>query len=162
MQGTLRILGVGSPHGDDQIGWRLVEEVARLRPDLGVEVLSHPLALLDIDLDCDAFIVVDACQTGAPAGTVLERVWPWEAAPQVERATHGYSLTAALMLAERLCQLPPEVRLFGVEVKAAGEAPLEGLSSELSLALPDLCRRLRDLISEWERRAAAPVPKSAP
>jgi hypothetical protein len=27
----LRLIGIGSPHGDDQIGWRLVEELAQLR-----------------------------------------------------------------------------------------------------------------------------------
>ena len=159
MRGGLRILGIGSPHGDDQIGWRLVEEVGALRPDLGATVLSHPLELLEDDLACDTLIVVDACRTGAPAGTVTERVWPWEADPAAEGSTHGYGLTAALTLAERLRRLPPEVRLFGVE--AAGEAPLRGLSPELTVALPKLARRLRERLSEWERRAAAPVPISA-
>ena len=27
----LRLIGIGSPHGDDQIGWRLVQELAQLR-----------------------------------------------------------------------------------------------------------------------------------
>jgi hypothetical protein len=27
----LRLIGIGSPHGDDQIGWRLFQELAQLR-----------------------------------------------------------------------------------------------------------------------------------
>ncbi len=145
----LRVVGIGSPHGDDRIGWQLVQEVAAARPALGATVLVSPLDLLEVSLDCRLLIVVDACRTGAPVGSVIERVWPWEADTAVEHSTHGVGLTAALTLAASLGRLPAAVRLFGVE---AGEgAPLGAFSPALAGVFGTLSRQLLTRLDELER-----------
>ena len=61
----IRVVGVGSPHGDDRVGWRLVEDLAE-SAGAGVEAVAvtQPLGLLDHLDGCSVLIVVDACRAG--------------------------------------------------------------------------------------------------
>jgi hydrogenase maturation protease len=69
----LHVIGVGSPQGDDQVGWRLVQEFAEThRTDLSVCAVSSPIDILGKRDGCDTVIVVDACDAGEAPGSVLE------------------------------------------------------------------------------------------
>ena len=61
----VRVVGVGSPHGDDRVGWRLVEDLAESAgPGVEAVAVAQPLGLLDHLDGCSALIVVDACRAG--------------------------------------------------------------------------------------------------
>jgi hydrogenase maturation protease len=112
------VVGVGSPFGDDQVGWRLVELLQR-KPHLSARLKTIPEATQLIDeLDgCRRLIVVDACHSGGAAGAVTRLRWPDpRIAERHSQSTHGIGVCDALRLAERLGRLPFMVDIFGIEV----------------------------------------------
>ena len=64
------VAGFGSPHGDDQAGWRLAAMLER-RPDLPARVIAvhEATQLLDALQDCQRLIIVDACLSGGRVGS---------------------------------------------------------------------------------------------
>lgn len=142
----LRVVGIGSPNGDDQIGWKLVEGLESSgEASYEAETIGSPMDLLDKLEQCDTLIVVDACQGGLAPGAVVERTWPdvWEGDDLA--SSHGFGVFSVLQLAENLGKLPPRVIMFGVQVHRC--EPGAVLSPELENARPDIHRRLISLIT---------------
>jgi hydrogenase maturation protease len=153
MRRGIRVVGVGSPHGDDRVGWRLVEDLAELAgPGVEAVAVAEPLGMLDHLDGCSALIVVDACRTGRAAGSAVILTWP-EDRPEFEgsASTHGLNLAMVLQMADVLGHLPPSVLLFAVEVGACG--PVADLSPDVACSLPELSRRLREAVEDLRRRA---------
>lgn len=128
----------GSPHGDDQVGWCVATSLqGRSGVAVRVVILAEGTGLLDVLPACEKLIVVDACRSGAPVGTVTRLDWP---DPQVRRrhnhSTHGIGAYGALELAQQLGQLPPRVVLFGVEI--AEYSPLSQMSPDVEAAIAPL------------------------
>ena len=114
------IFGIGSPHGDDQAGWRLIEALTK-RSDVDARLVAlHTTASLLDHLDgCRRLILVDACQSEALPGTIFRWQWPDAAiSRQTWRSSHQVDVRAALELAETLGRLPSCVVLFGIEIEA--------------------------------------------
>lgn len=145
MRSIIRVVGVGSPHGDDQVGWRLAEGLA-IETGSGIEaaVIADPIDLLGHLDGCETLIVLDACRTGRPPGTVTCLSWP-EARLEATggRSTHGFGVASALALADALGRLPPSVILFAVEAGAC--EPDTALSPEVRRSLPQVRRQLQAL-----------------
>jgi hydrogenase maturation protease len=142
----VRLLAAGSPHGDDRIGWEVVERLREERlPGVEPVVLAEPLRLLEHLDGCGCLVVVDACRSGAEPGTVVRLAWS-EARPATHRAesTHGFGVAEVLALAEALGRLPPRVVLLGVEAQVCG--PGAGLSPAVRAALPELRRQVLEEI----------------
>ncbi len=152
----LRVVAVGSPNGDDRVGWEVVE---RLRQELalaGVQtmVLRDPVSLVHHLEGCAGVILVDACRSGAEAGTIFRLTWPaCELDTTGGPSTHGFGVAGALALAEALGRLPPQVVLLGVEAQAC--EPSGDLSAPVRGALPELCRQV---LAEVRRYEARPAP----
>jgi hydrogenase maturation protease len=153
MSCTVRILGVGSPHGDDQAGWRVLDSL-RTRPSVvGAEItaIGQPVELLDHCPGCDRLILIDGCQTGAAPGTVTCLRWPDSRIPEQHgRSTHDLDLASALRLADALGRLPRTVVILGIEVAQC--RPETGLSSAVARSLPVLEQRVCD---QWARAGPA-------
>lgn len=112
------VIGVGSPHGDDQIGWSVVDRWAKLASE-GTRFLKvvKPLDILDLLGDIDELIVVDAIWK---MPTVLVRCWEWpseQLADTISGGSHGFGLVQALELADALRLLPKSVRIIGIAVE---------------------------------------------
>ncbi|MGC8640093.1 MAG: hydrogenase maturation protease [Isosphaeraceae bacterium] len=141
----LRVIGIGSPHGDDQVGWKLVEELARSgRTDVSAHSVTTPIDLLDHLNGCDALIVIDACDAGLEPGTVVVREWPTALEECGKASTHGFGVASALRLAESLGCLPGKVVLLGVQ-KCQCE-PSGDLSDEVNAVWPRITAQLVALI----------------
>lgn len=144
MPGT-KIICIGSPFGDDQFGAWAYEALSRLLDPGEAELvyLDRPGTRLIGALDgVDQLILIDAVKSGAAIGSVLhiegEAIYR-----QLARhtSTHGFGVTDALLLAERLGQLSAKVVLLGVE---AGETDtLAPLSNPMRSSLPTLLEALR-------------------
>jgi hydrogenase maturation protease len=145
---VMRVLAIGSPHGDDRVGCELLDRLRQQLPaGVEAETLAEPLALLEHLDGCSRLVVVDACRTGATPGTVIRLAWPDCGLSQDAGAsTHGFGVAAALGLAQALGKLPPRVVLIGVEVEACG--PGATLSPAVRAALPELCRRVLEEIDD--------------
>ncbi|MFV1964945.1 MAG: hydrogenase maturation protease [Pirellulaceae bacterium] len=137
-----RVVGVGSPHGDDQAGWRLVELLeGEELPDTDVVAVRGAVSIVDCLQDCRTAILIDACRSGASPGTITRMVWPDpRVSLQHDRTTHGFGLAGALELARRLNRLPEHVVVYGVEIASC--EPGAELSPAVEGVLPDLARQV--------------------
>lgn len=114
-------VGIGSPHGDDRIGWMLADAL-RERSLAGVEVrqASTPSHLLDWLGPFEKLVVMDAYLTDADSGSHdrsrLQRwSWPTNSLAILRSAnSHAFGLPQVLQLAERLGSLPEDVVVYGV------------------------------------------------
>ena len=149
------VLGIGNPdRGDDAAG----PAVARLLDGTlaaDIEVAEHggeAAALLGrLDGVNEAYLV-DACASGASAGTVLR--FDAASAPLplglFGLSTHSFGLAEAIELGRALGQLPRHCIVYAIEGGAfeAGEP----LSPPVEAAVAEVARRLRaEIISEEHR-----------
>lgn len=137
------VLGVGSLiRGDDAIGV-LAAQRLRARPDLPPGVVVRDggtagLGLIPMWEGFDRLVLIDAVEMGLPAGAIRRFTWDEARVSGHERAlsAHQTDLADALLLAETLKILPPEVVIFGVQPGSMEwDQPL---SSAVERALPDL------------------------
>lgn len=147
MNHTTLVVGIGSPHGDDRVGWEIADAIGRQTGgSIATRCARTPAELFDwlegverLDV-CDA-VSWSANETAAEIGTV--HCWRWPA-EELERTTfrtsHGLSLPAVLSLAETLGRLPPQVRIWGVSIDAP--ATFDALSPALAAAVPGIAQRV--------------------
>lgn len=143
----VRVLGLGSPFGDDRLGWVAVENLMlsdrfRALPEgLASAQICDPVGnhLLDAMRGANLAILIDAAQSGSAPGTVRRLD-----ARQIEDGTepcssHGFGLSSTLALGRALNDLPQNVILFLVEIPAAARfGPAAGLSAPVATAIPGL------------------------
>lgn len=114
----VRILGVGSPSGDDQAGWLTIDALLVAGLD-GVEIekLDRPGASLIAELEnASRVILIDAMQGSGPVGEIQhfdEKDWPDYFHGL---SSHGFGVLAALTLARELGSLPPRLDLYGIGI----------------------------------------------
>lgn len=119
----VRIIGIGSPFGDDQAGWHIVETLEQdkrlkqfSRRHLSFIKSDRPGAgLLDLMHGARLVILVDAMKSGAAPGSIrrLEGL-------EIEDATtplssHGFGVASSLSLARALDDMPARLVLYGIE-----------------------------------------------
>ena len=147
------ILGLGNPlRGDDGVGCRVAEELARRELPPGVQALdggAAGLGLLDLLEGWKRVVIVDAAEMGrrpgefvrfTPAGVRL-------ASASGRFSLHHAGLSEVLALADALGRPLPEVVIFGVQPARVGWG--EGLSPAVEAALPAL---IAAVLEEVERR----------
>ena len=138
------ILGLGNPLlGDEGIGVRVVEELARLKLPDGVSVVeggTAGLGLIALMEGYERVIVVDAADMGHPPGHVV-RFTPSDAKFKTAGgplSLHQVGLGEVLALAQALEVAPAALIIIGVQ-----PGRVEGrtrLSPELEGAIPQIIR----------------------
>jgi hydrogenase maturation protease len=114
------VVGIGNPdRGDDRAGLAVADRLSGPLP-AGVAVVresGEATALLARLRSADAVYLVDACASGAPAGTVQR--FDATAAPLPQAlfgvSTHGFGLAEAVELARTLGELPPTCIIYAIE-----------------------------------------------
>ncbi len=136
------IIGLGNPlRGDDGVGVRLVQELARqtLPPNVqAVDGGTQGLGLVNMMEDQQRVILVDAADVGRSPGEFV-RFTLDEArllGDDQHLSIHAAGLYDALLLAQALNMLPPDVIIFGVQPSHFEWDST--LSPEVEAALPDL------------------------
>lgn len=146
----IRIIGLGSLHGDDQFGW---QAAAHLRGSLSlldkfaqqvdVTVCASPFdGFLELAERSRALILLDAVVSGSRPGTVMrieEETLPEIRAPY---SVHGYSVMQMIELGRVMNMLPKHVILLGVEVVDC--APFTPMEDQLHRVL----ERVEELVIE--------------
>ncbi|MDP1646419.1 MAG: hydrogenase maturation protease [Thiobacillus sp.] len=132
----MRILGIGSPSGDDQAGWLTVD--ALLASDLlaGREVVIKKLdrpgaGLISLLENASWVILVDAMQSNGQVGRIRrfdQKDWPGYCHGL---SSHGFGVLDALSLAQELGSLPPRLDLYGIEIGSVNpdEKPEENIQA---------------------------------
>jgi len=124
------LIGAGNPdRGDDAAGpmvVRRLKEIADIACDC-VEATGEATAIMALIEGRDQVIIVDACQSASPAGTIHRfdaAAGPLPASLNTP-SSHGFGVAAGLELARALGQLPSKVIVFAVEgASFAHGAPL--------------------------------------
>lgn len=149
------ILGVGNPLcGDDAIGVLAVQELQK-RSDLPPHVAvvdggTDGIGLIPLMEAYPRVIVVDAVPMGEPPGTIRRFTWADARFIAHERtlSLHQSDLTGALVLADALHCLPPEVVIYGVQPHNTEWD--QTLSPEVQRALPVLVATLIEEVRRYE------------
>jgi hydrogenase maturation protease len=131
-----RILGLGSPFGDDRAGWAVAQILAgwHWQSRVAIECLDRPgVGLLERFGKSDCVIVIDAVRSGALPGSVLRIEPAGIAAGAAECSSHAFGVAGAVALARALDALPARLAVFGIEA-----ARLDGaeFSPEVEAAIP--------------------------
>lgn len=144
-------VGIGSPYGDDRLGWIVAAEIERRGPQqTSVRCAQSPANLLDWLAGHERLIVCDACYSPEPSGAWRRFDWPAAEMEDVDFAgTHDMPLTATLKLAEQLGMLPKQTTVWCMTVDCKSLAPI-GTAGSPSGAVP--CAEL----STQVRQAIAP------
>jgi hydrogenase maturation protease len=152
------VIGIGNPdRGDDGAG-RAVARLLRRRMlagDVAVTEMDGEAAALLASFDgVTAAFLVDACASGAPAGTVRRFDVAASALPQgaFTLSTHGFGLGEAVELARALGQLPPRCIVYAIEGRSFSVGA--GLSPPVAAAVAEVARRLAAEISGEDRACA--------
>lgn len=147
---VVRVLGVGSPQGDDQAGWAVVDSLGAEMDGRAVELLRLDRPgprLLGFFRGASHVVIVDAMRCESDAGTL--RWWNAVAAPVAPWrgrgvSSHGIGVQEALALARELRQLPPRCDVLGIAGKSwddgAGLSP--AVASAVVRAVAEIRRRL--------------------
>lgn len=155
------IIGVGSPQGDDRVGWTAVQRLANradlraLGDALVLELLDRPGAtLIGRWRGAQRVVLIDAVRSGAPAGT-LHRLGSGDLCSSEGLTTsHGFGMSETIRLAAALGVLPDHLVILGIESRS-GESQGEELSPEVLRALPDLVEAVvREVIGDSDSWSA--------
>lgn len=155
-QGDRRQLfvGLGSYHGDDQLGWQLAEQLEKLQL-LPVRQAAVPPDLLHWLESVEELFICDACVGTGHVGA-LHR---WEVREEVSgkggllqgvvslrsSSSHHLGLVPVLELARQLGILPRRVIIWAVEADSFNAG--QPISAELSARLPVIVKQMVDEIS---------------
>jgi len=150
------VIGLGNPIlGDDGVGWRVVEEIARKtanKPDVEVDCVSlGGLSLMERITGCERVILVDSIFTGEkPIGTVS--LFLLTELPDLSSghttAVHDTSLRNALKVGRSMdILLPRDEEVFIVAIEAENVYDFsETLSPVVEAAVPQAVRAVLQLI----------------
>jgi len=137
------IVGIGSAHGDDRVGWLVADQIREFadRNHFELRIAKSPADLLDW-IQCDQQLVIcDACHGLGQVGDLQKWLWP---APEIFKVTmsgtHNLSLPTVLDLAKNLGRLPNEVVIWAIE-GAIGQSTA-AMSPEVLQAVPKLVSRI--------------------
>lgn len=139
------VLGIGNPdRGDDAVGPEVVRRLRGALPkDVVVAIAAGEFAGILTRLErAEVAYLVDACTSGAAAGSVLRFDVAAEPLPSDAFAmtTHGFGLAEAIELARALGQLPPHCIVFAVE--GASFEPGAPLTPAVAEAVEEVAARL--------------------
>jgi len=147
----LKVIGIGSPFGDDRVGLLLIDalcQAEKLQPYLDSELellaIDRPGAgLLSLFEGAENVIIIDAVVSGADLGQ-LHR---WSDSVAIENcdpflSSHGFGLAQALTLGQQLGLLPEQLLILGVEIESHESDA--GFSAALKQQLPGLTDQLID------------------
>ncbi len=130
------VVGIGSPHGDDQIGWRIADRLSQaMCSSVEIYKAASPIELLDFANRADELTICDACRADSDFGTIWCWNWPTEAIETCRfSGSHDLPLPVALELASQLGRLPRRVTIWGVNIGST--EPAADLSPGIEAAIP--------------------------
>ena len=146
MTSTL-VVGLGSPYGDDQIGWMACEQ---LKNELGhiseVEFVTcdrSGLEWLSRISDAGQVFFIDAMRSGEKPGTVKKidlNTTQWNE-QSVSLSSHGINFKDAIEVAQSLGDLPGLISIWAVEMDQCHYD--SDLSESVKSVFPTLLQRIK-------------------
>ncbi|MGE5622300.1 MAG: hydrogenase maturation protease [Bacillota bacterium] len=144
----IRIIGIGSPFGDDRIGWEAIDAIDASgmlgRFPAGVVAAyrcGQPATdLLPLLSGAGAVLLIDGSRSGAPPGTLRKVDASELRADAGNLSSHGLGVPESLALARALGLLPGTTVVYGIEIGHIGAQP--EISPEVLASIPALLRAI--------------------
>ena len=141
------MIGVGSAHGFDRLGWDVVDRLRRQAEEAAwgsEDVLIQRGARFGAPLltqlrGCRRALLVDALQTGASPGDLLRVDVSDDGEVPGGLSSHGLGLAGTLQLGRALGDLPPRLTVMGIEV---GDADAVPTSEQVERVCREVCKEL--------------------
>jgi hydrogenase maturation protease len=113
-----RIIGIGSPFGADQAGWRAIDLLGDAGlPHTELIKLDRPGSeLLRYFEDAPEVVLIDAVLADQTPGTAVRLDQHALSLAACRTSSHGFGVAESLQLAERLELLPARLLLIGIQV----------------------------------------------
>lgn len=149
------ILGIGSPFGNDSLGWQVVDALVErgvqqmLAPhEVRLEKADRPgLLLLERMRGTDCVILIDALLGGGMSGRVHRLGVSDLARGDLRLSGHDLGVAEALALGEALGELPGQLWVLGIEVDAGGDcAPAHSIAETEPATVDEIVAQIRELI----------------
>ena len=135
----IKIIGIGSPFGNDDFGWRVIrklEEEYKL-PHVKFIVSDRPgTTLLEHLKGSDIAILVDAIDDVSHAGEIRQLSAAELASLHRPVSSHAFGVSETLALGQALNMLPQTITLFGLCLDSNG---ITGASEK---ALSQICKHI--------------------
>ncbi|MGB5570350.1 MAG: hydrogenase maturation protease [Sedimenticolaceae bacterium] len=143
----IRIIGIGSPFGDDRVGWRVVELLRdRLPAEVDLVALDRPgAALINWMEGVHWLILIDALSSGAAPGSLI-RIDPGNLEHESRLSSHDLALSGTLRLAKSLGCLPSRIDIYGIEL---GDCQATTLSDASALSAIQLTSLIEDEVAQY-------------
>ncbi|VEG90227.1 hydrogenase maturation protease [Legionella spiritensis] len=153
----LRVLGIGSPFGDDRLGWEaiaLLQQQNTLKQyssrQLQISHYDRPgLRLLELMQDAATVILIDAVKTGAAPGTCHRLENGNIGGFHNQLSSHNIGIAETIQLGHALNQLPKRMILYGIEIQEiSSQFELSGVvASALNLLVLRIEKEIRGLLT---------------
>lgn len=109
------LLGLGSPHGDDQAGWLVIDRLHQYGvPATDAVALLSPDEIWHRSITGRELILCDAAIDPGGAGKIRRWNWPGVRLPECRHSTHDFPLGEVLSLGQTLGLCPDKVVLWTV------------------------------------------------
>ena len=157
----IRVVGCGSPRGDDAVAWEVIRRLGdtRLAAEVDLHVVEGGHQLLDRLDGRGTLVLIDAISSGAGPGTIHRFEWPVLPIDSLHPgSTHDLDPGEALRLAATLGMLPPRVVVWGIEAACFDEQSI--LSAAVAAAVPELVRRIAEELNHARDVAPAGAVQS--
>ncbi len=148
----IRIIGIGSPFGDDAAGLEAARRLAAAPPP-GTEIIAADRPgsdLIDLLDGAEAAILIDAVRSGSAPGTLHDldlRDLP--ASGGRLASSHDLGVADAVRLAATLGKAPQRGRLLGIEIPPDSAREPDRISAQTSRAIEDAVQRARSWATRW-------------
>lgn len=158
---NIAVVGIGSPNGDDRVGWQVIEMLRQEyigNRQIFLHVAErHNLEWIGQIGRPRVALFIDAVISGAEPGTLfhfrlpattsggLAVAGPWQPAC----SSHAVSLLSAIELVRTIGELNAEVELFGLEIDDYRALP--DLSTAVAKQLPQLIQQVRRVLKSHLR-----------
>jgi hydrogenase maturation protease len=136
------VIGLGSPHGDDAAGWRVVERLAEYYlPQLKLLALREPTQMLTHFANCCRAWIIDASRGTGTVGAITRMEWPADCnTNSVTASSHGWGVAETLRLAAKIERLPRCVILYAIEIGQT--SPGSMMTASVAAAIPEVVGRI--------------------
>jgi hydrogenase maturation protease len=120
----IKVLGIGSPFGDDQVGWKVADALkqqismhANIAPFVIIENHDRPGGrLIELMSEASTVFIIDAIKSNSEIGTIHRFKNNDIFELENRLSTHNMGVSQALQLGKALNALPNNIILYGIEI----------------------------------------------
>ncbi len=155
----IKVIGIGSPFGKDQLGLDAIDAIKNLATNENVEYITTDrpgIQLLDLIKNTDCVILIDAVSESNRAGEIIQLSRSDLVDTGKPFSSHAIGVADALSLGKILGLLPDSMTLFGICIDPSTPEPIP---NEI---LAQFYRTITRFINTLQNTATIPSNKPPP